>query len=202
MALEETNGALSSELMTTINRFSLVLLFVFVSLFQIMGQSTPRTSYEEYIANIRGIYASVGDLTSELDLKDNVQFEELSSQPLIYAEYALAALGDSRLSEDEKLVALLSTYRLSDVTRYTGFVNNIFQLWTDGQVSKAILMRAIFPGYDWNRAIVDDYKDPNVVLLLDRISTADHLDREDRILMDNILSGLFSEKKNPRLNQR
>ena len=178
--------------MKTVKLGLLLASFLFVSHFNLMGESGPKTDYEGYVANIRDIYKNIGDLTSELELKSDPQFSEISDHPLIYAEYALTALRDARLSQDEKLIVLLSAYKMEDVSRYCAFVNEVLQMSKNGKVSKMLLLRAAFPGDDWNRVIVNEYKNPSVVLLLEKIKQSDQLEKKDRILIDNILSGMFA----------
>lgn len=150
----------------------------------------------------------VSDLLSEIK-ESNQYFPQIPSQfwviksfyalqicaPLRFEEY-LEILEE--VSEEDARILIYAAQSLKGVN-YLKFGNGIVRLIEEGKVSIRLLEQFIFPGYDWNTMLVENFNDPKVVKLL---NVAKGIITSEIIAIDEILTGKsLINLINYRLNQ-
>lgn len=115
--------------------------------------------------------------------------------PLRFEEY-LATLPS--VSEEDARILIYAAQSLKGNT-YLQFGNGIVALINEGKVSSRLLEQFIFPGYDWNTMLVENFGDPKVVKLMNR---AKKIIVSETVAIDEILTGeSLLNLVNHRLNQ-
>lgn len=147
-------------------------------------------SFKNRIANIQ---KEVVDLTDQGALLDSALFMEIWRHPQKYFEDVRLLLGDSRASEMQKEIAVLSMQSLP-LNAFTKFCTAVLFLKDAGKVTDETVCLTIFPGYDWNTKLQENFQNIDVRKFL--FTLRDSIPGRvrcgggyDRKYIDEILSG-------------
>lgn len=132
------------------------------------------------------ISAAVVDLTAEAELLANKRFLQLYHHPNRKA--VLDVLADSSVDEQRKRIAVLSMQNVP-VRDYVIFLDRVAELREANRVSIQVFEIALFPGYDWNTKLEENYRNPHVVAMLKKLKISGSLDSSQIARVKNILSG-------------
>jgi len=144
---------------------------------------------EDLATRLRRIEEQITDLTHAGALLGCPEFVEVYSQPEAHVEGVLEALRAPETSELHKAIAALSMQRLP-LQKFVEFSERILGSRETGLVSERVFDIAIFPTYDWNTMLAENYADPAVRRLLNRILTSPAVsDACKAHVRDEILSG-------------
>jgi len=149
-----------------------------------------RISFQE---RIQAVQNDVVDLTSHFDLLHSESFLEIWRHPSHYRLEALDFLTDLKRTEIQREIAALSMQRLP-LNDFVVFCERIVSLRKAEIISPRIFNIAIFPPFDWNTQLVENYKNPKVRRLLNIIDRAGVLSESDNTTINKkyikkILSG-------------
>lgn len=144
---------------------------------------------EDFVARIRKMRESVEDLTWTGALFALPAFTEIHSQPQAHVDDALAALAGSGVSEDEKVIIALSMQKLP-LVEFVRFSERVLECLEAGRLSDVAFESAVFPTYDWNAALAENFADADVQRLLDRVLASPAVSSvRKEIVRDVILTG-------------
>jgi|GEM_PF-4465243 len=135
---------------------------------------------------LQSISKAVVDLTAGTDLLRNKDFLEIYNHPKQSA--VLEALDDRALNEQEKMIAVLSIQKIS-LPDYVSFLKQVAELRQQQRISDAIFRVAYFPGHVWSTKLEENYKNPQVIALLESVQASGLLNSNQRVWIANILSG-------------
>lgn len=127
-----------------------------------------KSNSESYFNQVQGIEREIVDLTSEFDLVRIEKFVNIWKNPSKYRESSLALLQDKNATEIEKKIAILSMQKLS-LDEYVDYCLKILVFRKEGLVSQYVLACALFPAYEWNTQLYENYRYPPVEALYNKI---------------------------------
>ena len=143
---------------------------------------------DDFMGRIARIKAAIGDLTWTGGLFAYPEFREVHAHPEAYLDEALKALAGPA-TEDEKVIVALSMQKLP-LPQLLLFDEGALRLLETGGVSEAVFEQAVFPTYDWNTALAENFADPGVQRLLQRVLASPKVGaRRKEIVKDEILTG-------------
>jgi hypothetical protein len=144
---------------------------------------------DDFIARIARIKTAIGDLTSTGGLRRLEEFREVHAQPQAYRDAAIGALEEPALGEEEKVIAALSMQRLP-LPEFLAFAERALELLEGGRLTETVFQHAVFPTYDWNTALAEEYAAPAVQRFLERVLASPAVnDRRKQIVKDVLLTG-------------
>jgi len=144
---------------------------------------------DDFIARVTRIKAKIGDLTWTGGLLGVEDFREIHAHPQTYLDAALRALEGTALGDEEKIIVALSMQKLP-LPELVRFSEGVLSLLEAGRVSETVFQHAVFPTYDWNTALPEDFADSGVQRLLQRVLDSPSVNaRRKEIVKDEILTG-------------
>lgn len=142
---------------------------------------------------IQRIQEEVIDLTSPSALFDSHLFLEVWQKPEKYVDNVKVFLADSKVTDTKKEIAALSLQSLP-LGDFVNFCDYVIRLRTEGKITNKVFYKAIFPGYDWNTKLQENFRNPEVRRLLLRLREIvsgpnKGVHEYDKKYVDEILSG-------------
>lgn len=144
---------------------------------------------EDLAARIRRIEEQITDLTHAGALLGCPEFLEVYAQPEGHLEDALRVLRTPEVSEVQKTIAALSMQRLP-LQKFVEFSEQVLGSLEAGRVSERVFETAVFPTYDWNTMLAENFSDPAAQRLLRLVLASPAVGKiRKAIVRDHILSG-------------
>lgn len=147
-------------------------LLVFLSCFSIWrliilgGEDV--SIHEDNINNkIAQIQEKIVDLTSIWDVFRSEIFKELYNNPETHLTDVIHLLSNKQVSDTQKIIAALSIQNLP-LPKFLFFANKVLTLREGGKISEHIFYMAVFPPYDWNTQLHENYTDKAVKARVDK----------------------------------
>jgi hypothetical protein len=158
-----------------------------------VGSSMKAGDMERFINTIKSIEAEVVDLTWTHELLRSVEFVQIYNTPQQYTEYVVDFMSQERFTDQQKSIAILSMQKLP----LHGLVRlhyNLLELLEEGQLKADVFDFAVFPPYDWNTEIAENFENPAVTRLMKRMLSSPAVPSSRKAYIENeILSGRAKE---------
>lgn len=116
------------------------------------------------------------------------KFIELSNSASPFVDSCIALLSQPGLSHQQREIAILSMAKL-DPDHYVDFVNKVTRLFERQLVSYFEFEDAIEPIYDFSPTAIDNFTNPKIRSLLEKIRSRGDIDDKERAAIDAVLSG-------------
>jgi hypothetical protein len=123
---------------------------------------------------VRAVLVDVPDLDIRLRLFESPTFRHLWENSSGYGSDAIALLADEAVPEPEKIVSVLAMQHLPK-EEYLRFIRRVLDLRIAGEISQAVFLQAVFPGYDWSTLLQEGYQEERIRQILFRV-------RDNRLL--------------------
>lgn len=138
---------------------------------------------------IKRIENQIGDLTWTGGLFEYQEFREIYNNPEKYLPEVYNALENPEYSEQQKTIMGLSMQGLT-LPKFLLFANNTLRLLESGNVSRKVFEDVVFPTYDWNTKVVENYENPEVTEFLKSVLDSKEVgNRRKEIVREQILTG-------------
>ncbi len=121
----------------------------------------------EVAVKIERIEKQVVDLTWLGALLETNDFREIYKHPETYYTAICKFLADQDRTEQQKIIAALSMQKL-ELGKYLDLADYALRLIEANRISQRVFDAAVFPTYDWDTKIVENYKHPRVRRFLNR----------------------------------
>lgn len=153
------------------------------------SNSSRGKGMEDLVARVRRVEEAIGDLTWAGGLFRYPEFTEVHSRPEAHLDGALQALKSTSATEQQKIIVALSMQKLP-LAAFLRFSGHALEYLEAGLISDKVFERAVFPTYDWNTLLAENYADPAVQRFLGRVlASAAVSERRKEIVRDEILTG-------------
>jgi len=142
-----------------------------------------------FAERIRKIEAQIVDLTWMGGLFEYPEFREIHEHPTSYLSEVSAALRSPEFTDQQKKIIALSMQKL-DLPRFLQFANDMLRLLGSGLVSQDVFGLVVFPPYDWNTKLAENYEQPDVARFLRSVLESKQVDtNEKKYIREEILTG-------------
>jgi hypothetical protein len=135
----------------------------------------------------------VVDLTSEYDLLRSKSFLTILENPKEYVEEIKSILKRTDVSDQQKHIAVLSVQSLPFPEAII-FWRYIIDLRLSNKISDNIARIALFPDFEWNTLLAENYQNPEVESLLLKIERSRDFSESSRELAGLIRTGEIAEE--------
>ena len=149
----------------------------------------------EFKDKIAQIQEKIVDLTSIWDVFRSEIFKELYNNPEIHLTDVVNFLSNNQVSDTQKTIAALSIQNLP-LPKFLLFAKKVLALREKGKISEQVFYTAVFPPYDWNTQLHENYTDKAVKELLLTIKASTAIDKETKAYVDKIITGKALEDIN------
>ncbi len=173
----------------------LVIIFCLggVTLMQPIAHAENTGNKMSFKLRIQRIQKEVVDLVDPFALIDSELFVEIWKNPRAYQQDVIKLIVDKKITEVQKEIAVLSMNNLP-LNDFLKYCEIIIGLRKANKINNDVFLIAIFPGYDWNTKLQENYKEPKVRQLLLKIKGSELLPDKstktfDNKYIDEILSG-------------
>lgn len=138
---------------------------------------------------IRSIEEQIVDLTWPGGLFEYQEFREIYDNPANYFSEVSEALKSPDFTEQQKIIIGLSMQGIN-LPQFLSFAKYMLRLLESGAVSQKVFEHVVFPTYDWNTKIVENYEKHDVAQFLQSVLESKEVgDRRKEIIRKEVLTG-------------
>ena len=147
-----------------------------------------------FILGIKTIHADIKDLTWAGELFKFEFFRRVHDEPDKYIETVLPSLSGGNMSEQQNIIMVLMMQKLP-LAAYLDFAENVYQMLEKGEITHDVFKWAVFPGYEWNTSLAENYKANKVRALINKFMTSEKVDEKlKRYFREELLTGKAKEQ--------
>lgn len=148
---------------------------------------------KEFVKKVASIAHEVPDFEIRVQLFDSTKFLEIWRNPELYQSDAIKFLGCRKRNTREKLIVGYAMQNLP-LKEFLKFANELTDLRKQGYLNPKLYQSIVFPSYDWNTLLAENYGDADVQVFLMRLKVEkifpESADRGiDTQYIDDLLSG-------------
>ena len=165
-----------------------VLQAFLFSIVLISCQKTKEVKMEDFYNRILYIEEQIVDLTWFGGLFKFKEFTEIYEHPKLYSKAATECLARPDVTEQQKLIIVLSMQKQSP-DKYIEFGKKNTLLFKEGKITERVLKWSVLPTYDWNDLLVRKYKRKEVDELLKDILALNISDDWRSFIEQEVLTG-------------
>jgi hypothetical protein len=152
-----------------------------------IGKRTEKVA--DLKTQIIAIETEVVDLTWTGELLVSPKFQAIYQQPEDYMTQVLELLSDPGFTEQQKIIAALALQKLP-LPKLVAFDLQMLSFCEQGLIPDTVLEWAVFPPYDWNTKLAENYTRAEVRDLLLKFSTSSVVSSERKqFIQSEILTG-------------
>lgn len=141
------------------------------------------------LTRVGAIAARIRDLTHPGGLLGYPEFVEVFLEPERYLDEALELLAGPEPTEIEKAIVALAMQRLP-LSSFVAFAEQALRGLESGVLTERVFDTAVFPTYEWNTVLAENFADPAVRRLLERVIASSSVGEGSKAMAGGeILSG-------------
>ncbi|NJO18454.1 MAG: hypothetical protein HC877_22780 [Thioploca sp.] len=145
--------------------------------------------YEDDINNkVAQIQEKIVDLTSIWDVFRSEIFKDLYEHPEVYLTDVINLLSNAQVNDTQKTIAALSVQNLS-LPKFLFFAKQVLNLREENKISAKVFSIAVFPPYDWNIKLQENYTNKTVIEFLSIVKSSSTVDKETQEYVEKIITG-------------
>lgn len=135
------------------------------------------------------IDSRIVDLTAPLELLEYDEFQEMHCNPESIVDDVLRILGSDSFSDQQKIIAALAVQNL-DLEDFISFAEDVLILLENEDISSDVFDWAVFPIYEWNTKLAENYSSKQAQKLLDDILNSNKVGQEQKsYIREHLLTG-------------
>ncbi len=143
----------------------------------------------DFVEKIKKIEAQIGDLRTPNKLFEVPDFRELHEHPTDHTLEVSKVLEGPEFTDRQKMIAALSLQGL-EMPWFLLIAEHMLLLLESGLVSYDVFELAVFPPYDWNTKLIENYEEWDVARFLRSVLESEQVeDRRKEIIRKEILTG-------------
>lgn len=144
--------------------FAVIFFLVMSSSFAFAQQSLNSTCSDSLYDSVKKVDAEVPDFEITISLFNSPTFIQLWGASDCYEISAKALLVDSNVSTRQKLIISYAMQSLK-LPLLVDFYSDALKLRQRNEISQDLFMDIIFPGYNWNTKLADNFEVPSLFRL-------------------------------------
>lgn len=173
----------------------LLIIFSGLSIWRLLTLGGENVSiHGENINNdIAQIQETIVDLTSTWDVFRSEIFRDIYKNPEMYLTGVISLLSNEQVNDTQKTIAALSVQNLP-LPKFLFFAKKVLSLREENKISEEVFRIAIFPPYDWNTRLHENYTDQAVREFLITIKSSSVVGKETKEYIDQMITGKTLEE--------
>lgn len=169
------------------------LLVAWIYCMKLQGQTTPKMNEAQMMLifnnKIKIIDERIVDLTWPGGLFEYQEFREIYDNSTDYFSQACEALKNPDFTEQQKIIVGFSMQG-SNLSLFLSFAKYTLQLLESSKITQRVFECVVFPTYDWNTIIVENYDNHDIAQFLHSVlQSKDVSDRRKEIIRKEVLTG-------------
>lgn len=153
------------------------------------SQTNEAQAMSSFANKIRSIEEQIVDLTWPGGLFEYQEFRKIYDNPASYFSEVSEALKSPDFTEQQKIMIGLSMQGIN-LPQFLSFAKYTLRLLESGAVSQKVFEHVVFPTYDWNTKIVENYEKHDVAQFLQSVLESKEVgDRRKEIIRKEVLTG-------------
>lgn len=177
--------------------YLLIILFIITIVFGYWFQSSKVADLKiqtvknmtNFVQQIKIIDKKIVDLTWPGGLFEYEEFRQIYDNPESYYPLVCEAIKSSEFTEQQKII-IGHTMHGSDLSTFLPFAQYMLQILESGEVSQTIFDRMVFPTYDWNTTLIENYEKQEVSQFLQSLLKSEKVsDYLKNLILEDILTG-------------
>ena len=137
---------------------------------------------------VKDIAARIKDLTHPGALLGYPEFVEVFIEPERHLSEALEVLAAPEPTEIEKTIGGLAMQRLP-LASFVTFAEQALSHLESARLTERVFDGAVFPTYEWNTALAENFTDPPVQAFLQRVLASSSVGAGPKAMASEIVSG-------------